>query len=443
MGIPIFSQKSNRWREFYNPLRGLSVPKVVSLLEAGERGQYADLQWFYHYMERSDAMIFSILQRRRAALLDSDWDIRVCSPGASEARSQKSGVRSQAGPPSPSGATARRPGQRPDRAADTVLADEHPASSRAARGTMPGQGRRQDRVLADEQAAYLREVYDGIENFRDALGFMFTGFFRGYAHLEKHFGEDGIIERLEPVEQWFWVRDGMFGEWEYNENAVSGRRRGIPIERENFVIFETVALNRMLAVLYLRRNLSQKDWDAFMEVFGIPSVFLVGPPNAPEAKEEEYQRIAEEIISDGRGYLPNGSDIKYVTGGGGKPPFREHLEYLDRQITMVGTGGLLTMMAQPGSGTLAGNAHTETFLQIARGDAAALSEVLQRDIDGPLLAEAFPGWPVQAYFEFAPAAGDGASKVVQDAAVLAGAGYAMEPGELSEKTGYRLAVGSC
>ena len=44
----------------------------------------------------------------------------------------------------------------------------------------------------------------------------------------------------------------------------------------------------------------------------------------------------------------------YLNTYGGKPPFREHLDYLDRQITMVGTGGLLTMLAEPGSGTLAG-----------------------------------------------------------------------------------------
>lgn len=65
----------------YNPLRGLSVPKLVSLLEAGERGQYADLQWLYYYMERSDAMIYSVLQRRRAALLAVDWDVRVVARG--------------------------------------------------------------------------------------------------------------------------------------------------------------------------------------------------------------------------------------------------------------------------------------------------------------------------------------------------------------------------
>jgi hypothetical protein len=49
-----------------------------------------------------------------------------------------------------------------------------------------------------------------------------------------------MIERLEPVEQWFWVRNGMFGAWEYNEHAVSGRLRGTPMPEEDFVLFEPV-----------------------------------------------------------------------------------------------------------------------------------------------------------------------------------------------------------
>jgi len=431
MGIPIFSQKDNRWREFYNPLRGLSLPKLVSLLEAGERGQYADLQWLYYYMERSDPMIFAILQRRRAALLDSDWDIRSV---ASTTPSGSSFVvpRASLGEPAEDG--IGRGGQ--------WNTDVSRGSTEAQSGSpTPAFGYSsagRDVLLAQEQAAFLREVYDGIENFRDALGFLFTGLFRGYAHVEKHFGENGEILRLEPVEQWFWVRQGMFGDWEYNENAVSGRTRGIPITRENFVVFESIALNRMLSVLYLRRNLSQRDWDSYLAVFGIPSVFLIGPPGAGTDKEKEYQTIAQEIISDGRGYLPNGSDIKYVTGGGGKAPFRDHLDYIDRQITMVGTGGLLTMLAESGSGTLAGNAHRDTFLQIARGDAVALSEVFQREIDLPMLAQAFPGYPALAYFEFAPSDSDQGSRVVQDAAQLAAAGFTVDPAEISEKSGYQV-----
>jgi hypothetical protein len=117
-------------------------------------------------------------------------------------------------------------------------------------------------------------------------------------------------------------------------------------------------------------------------------------------KEKQYLAIAQDLVKDGRGYLPNGKDVKYSNGGGtGKPPFRDNLDYLDRQITLLGTGGLLTMLTKSGSGTLAGNAHQEAFNQVAKADAVMVSEALQRDFDAPLLAAAFPGWPVEAGFE--------------------------------------------
>ena len=397
MAVQIYSQKNNAWREAYNPLRGMNLARLMALLDAGERGQYADLQWFYHYMERSDPMVFAVMQRRRAALLSCDWDVRQVAQGP--------------------GFRVRGSGKN---------------------GKTEGGF---DQVLADEQAALLREAYDRVENLRDAVSFLFTGFFRGFGHLEKHYAPSGLVTRLEPVEQWFWVRDGMYGAWEYNQNAVSGRKRGSAIDPTNFVILDTVPIDRLLALQYLGRTLTLKDWDSFLEVYGIPSVFLVGPPNTPDSKAAAYKTIAEQLISDGRGYLPNGSDIKYVNGGGNHPPFRDRLEYLDRQITLVATGGLLTMLTEPGSGTLAGNAHTDTFLQIARSDAAMVSEVMQKHFDLPLLSEFFPGQPVHAYFEFAPSTGSEVSRVVADAEMLARAGVAIDLDELSEKTGYKLSPG--
>ena len=136
--------------------------------------------------------------------------------------------------------------------------------------------------------------------------------------------------------------------------------------------------------------------------------------------------------------MPYDSDIKFVTGGGGRPPFHDLIKYIDEQITITGTGGILTMLAESGTGTLAGKAHQDTFLQIAKADAITLAGVLQNAIDVPLLAEYFPGQPALAYFEFSPGLTHATSQVVQDALDLKAAGLEIDPAEISEKTGYTL-----
>ncbi len=340
MSAAIYDTKSNAWREYANPLRGLTMETLVAKIEQGERGAFADLQWFYQAMERSDAMIATVIMRRRAALLAMDWD---------------------------------------------VVPEASPS----------------DGVLAREQAAYLHDLYDGVENLREVVGYLAGAVFRGFAHAEKHFSSDGQrVIRLEPVEQWFWCREGMFGEWTYNRDAKSGVERGEPVERANFVVCESgMALDRILSVQYLRRNLALRDWTSFLDVYGIPSVFFVAPQNAPSATEGALYEIVQNLIRDGRGILPNGTEVKFVDGGGrSRPPFRDSLDYLDKQIVLLGTGGLLTMLSESGSGTLAGSAHQRAFDQMARSDAVMVSEALQRDFDLPMLEQAFPGWPVEAYF---------------------------------------------
>jgi len=161
--ISVYQAKDHRWRDSYNPLRGLNMCRLVSMLEAGERGQYADLQWFYYFMERSDAMIASVIQRRRAALLSVDWDVRVVAAGDGR--------------------------ETTDRRRQT--ADSYNAGDLTANGANLANGGRYrekmvDARLAEEQRDFLRMVYDGIENFKDALAFLWSGFMRGYAHLESN-----------------------------------------------------------------------------------------------------------------------------------------------------------------------------------------------------------------------------------------------------------------
>jgi phage gp29-like protein len=378
-------QLSTNWRAQYNPLRGLTLRLAVAMLEQGERGNYARLQWLYRYIEKRNPTLRGVLSRRQASMTRLDWDIRVRSDAANAA--------------SP-------------------------------------------RSLAARQAAFLREAYERISNLREAVTFLGLAEFRGYAHLERHFDARGRTVRLEPVPQWFWARLGPDAPWQYNATA----RPGLPmpqdpvISAERFIWREVDApIDEIALIAHVRQALSQKDWDAFVETYGLPPLFLELPPDIPAEREDEYQAMAEAIIGDARGTVPNGTKIQTVDAGArGQNPFADHLRYQDEQIVLAATGGKLTALAESGTGTLAGSAHQEAFDDITEAEAAVISEIFRHQFDAPLLAREFPGQPPLAYFELAITRDLDPATVVAQALVLAKAGYEIDPAELSEKTGYTL-----
>jgi phage gp29-like protein len=375
-------QLSTNWRAQYNPLRGLTISQVVAMLEQGERGNYARLQWLFRYVEKRNPTLRAVLQRRQASMTRLDWDIRV--------------------------------------RADATSA----------------------RSLAARQSAALREAYEGVDNLREAVTFLALAEFRGYAHLERRFDRRGRTIHLQPVPQWFWARLGPDAKWQYNAMA----RPGLPtpddpfIEEQNFIFRESDSpIDEVALIAHVRQALSQKDWDAFIEMYGLPPIFLELPADIPAEREEEYQANAEAIVGDARGTLPNGTRIHTIDSGARGPnPFADHLRYQDEQIVLAATGGKLTALAESGTGTLAGSAHQQAFDDITEAEAALISEAFQQQFDRPLLAKLFPDQPQLAYFELAVTRELDPATVVNQALLLAKAGYEIDPTELSEKTGYRL-----
>lgn len=379
--------QANRWRESYNPLRGLTLRRAVSLLEAYYRGEMADLQWTYFFIEQTDPDLFALAERRSSAICSLDWDIKLI----------------------------------PERK----------------------RGASWDEKLANEQAAALREAYDRVDNFYDAVEHCAMATFRGFAHLEKHRADDGGIKHLEPLDQWNVVRDGLRGQWKYNPDAKPTTFAGISddnlIDPTNWIIREPKRhVNRIGLIKFIRQNLSQKDWDAFIEIYGIPGVIIIGPPNIPQDKEASYESAAKSTAEGGSGYLPYGSSVHSNDGPRGVNPFRDHLKFLQEQLILVGTGGLLTMLTQSGSGTLAGSAHQETFDLIARAEAKKISERFQRDLDSEVLLRHFPDQPVLAYFDLAGGDQVDPSEVIDQVQKLSIAGYRVDPAVVSEKAGYKL-----
>ena len=379
-------QLSTNWRAQFNPLRGLTIAQLVAMLEMGERGNYARLQWLYRFVEKRNSTLRAVLQRRQASLTRLDWDIRLRDAGSA--------------------------------------ATSNP------------------RTLAARQAAVLRDAYERIGNLREAVTFLALAEFRGYAHLERHFDRQGRTVALKPVPQWFWARLGPDAPWQYNAMA----RPGLPMPGDpeldpKRIIFRECdsPVDEVAVIAHVRQSLSQKDWDGFVETYGLPPLFLELPPDIPAEREVEYQMQAEAIIGDARGTVPHGTQIHTVDSGSrGKNPFEDHLRYQDELIVLAATGGKLTTLTESGSGTLAGNAHQRAFDDITEAEAALISEVFQEQFDRPLLARMFPGQPQLAYFELAATRSLDPADVVAQALTLARAGYEIDPAELSEKTGYRL-----
>jgi phage gp29-like protein len=131
----------------------------------------------------------------------------------------------------------------------------------------------------------------------------------------------------------------------------------------DFIIREVSRpVNEIALLNYVFKNLCKKDWAAFVESFGVPWLFLVGPPNVPKDKEADYQSTAQQIIGNSRGYLPNGSDVKSGSEGSrGVNPHKQFKDDLSEEVVLAGTGGKLTMLAESGSGTLAGAAHQDAW----------------------------------------------------------------------------------
>lgn len=382
----------NRWRERYNPLRGLTVQRAVTMLEQHQRGEFADPCWAYYFVECTDADLFALVERRESALLELPWHI------------------------SPMSAKWRKD------------------DSRAAKF---------DQGLADEQIAALGESYNAIDNLYAALAHMGSASFRGFAHLEKYRRADGSIRHLECVDQWNMVRDLLKGPWKYNPAANATTYAALPgenaVDPAEWVIREERRhVDRLGLIKFIRASLSEKDWDAFIEIYGIPNGVVIGPPNVPEGKENEYKSSAKDIAEGGSGYLPHGSEYIPNSGPRGVNPFRPRLDYLTEKLILAGTGGLLTMLTQSGSGTLAGDAHTETFEKIARAEARKISQLFAASIDADILGRLFPGKPTLAYFELAANDELDPDKIVDHASKLSLAGWRIDTAQLEEKTGYKL-----
>lgn len=403
---------NNRWRDNYNPLRSLVIARVVAILEAAERGDFAELQLVMRKIEKRYPVLKGLKARRLAALEKLDWEIKVMDP-------------------LPEGVTE---------------------------------------AMAEAQQKFLRSRYDLIENLTDAIGFLVTPEFRGYAILQKHrfsvgtiatssptaAANDGAVRELHWLPQDQFSRAGQFGDFYFNQDSRFGiggdtcaaalgeanRIGGAELPRDEFIIREAEApLYEIALIAFVNWSMGRKDHAAFVEIFGLPNAVVIMPPSIPSGKESEYQSGAEKVADGVSGALPSGSDVKFPTASvRGNAPFKEYCDAQDADVVLAGTGGRLAMLTadKGGLGDGPSQEHSDAFDEIAQADARKINQVFQRDFDRVELAAEFPGQPVLAYFELCAVEEEDATEVINNIVALKGAGYRVKTEQVEEKTGYEL-----
>ncbi|MCH5285763.1 MAG: DUF935 family protein, partial [Akkermansiaceae bacterium] len=353
-------------RERRNMLPWLTPEKSEELFEAWFRGETAELQAVWHMLERYDETLHIVLRARLGAIEDMNWSVTVD--------------------------------------ADAVGAD-------AAR-----------QQLADAQKDYLNAVLGNVENLRQALRHLAMADFRGVAAVEVTGSEAHM--RWEVIEPWLLCHPVANGPWMYNANADPHPYAPEYLDAESVILREAEPINLPAMFLIVAKRHGIMAWDAFLDKFGIPSVFLETPPNTTEEQASAYDDLMLALIGEGSGTIPAGAKFHTVeTNKDSTDAFERRAKACDQGIIILGTGGLLTITTEAGSGTLAGNAHADSFARLCAATARDISEAVNYQFCRRKLAEKFPGQPILVAFELAPEKEDDRAAQAQMLATLAGAGF--------------------
>lgn len=371
----------------WNPLRGLTVNRVLSLLESAETGYLADLTWLYRYVERREPITTTLAERREAALSKCRW---------------------------------------------AVVKEEEVV--RRLNG---------DPVLVEEQLAYLNSVFGKIDNLNEAWRWLGTAAFRGFAHLEKHYDATGAVEHLQPVPQWFFGLMYPRHVYCYNEGAQNSTR-GEPIEEGHWIVRECERhIDELAAIFYVGRNMTWKDWSLYVSRHGVPNIFLEVAKEAA-ATDADYARMAttlRQFVSAGKGVLPPGVKANLFGAGQGaeKTPFPGFMDYIDKMLVLRGTGGKLTMLSDAtGIGQGSTNAHEAVFDEIAGAEASAIAELIHKSIGEPALSIAFPGKPQLVRFSIARPMSANLKETADGLLALKRAGWSVSRAKAVEMLGFEV-----
>lgn len=359
-----------------NPLAGMSIRALQSVFDAARAGDTQRLHWIFQEIEACNPVLCVCVERRAAAVTGFRWKVSERSSS--------------------------------------------------------------DGSLAAEQKSAADQLLQGIENLVDVFEHLDLAFFRGFAHAQPVWEEDGTVRHIECLDSWKFLRRGE--EWFFNPecDGFSGSVQSCADARLISVVRRRPVDYPALSI-HVRHAVGNRDWGRFLERYALPKPAVTMHPGASNADRADYERAAQAVENGQVSVWPHGSSLADFAGGSrGVDPFRNFIEHQERAIVLLATGGTLASLAESGTGTLAGGAQADVWQSIVARDSSVIAQALNRSLVRPYLESAFPGQKICVDFGFDFDPTPTAREIFELAAAARSAGYRIDKDELEEKTGFTL-----
>ena len=385
-GADVFEKSAEALElERINPLRGVDEWRLGQIFDDARDGIYADLAWLYNEIEGVEPALVACCDMRESAASECGWLVKT-------------------------------------------------ADANRTRGF--------DQALADEQRDALLAEFGAVEDDLAELACHLVGaFFRGAAHAQPLWNEDGSLAGFRGLDLWNMAYDRQTGIWYWNGDASRDEATFQPIPPGEIVsLASSRHVDHAALPIFIRAALGSKRYGVWLDRFGIPPVGVIMPPNAEKGEQGAYMDLARKFARGGSGILPNGSSVVYGTEARAVCPFIDFIRFQQQQIYLVGIGRVQS--GETDGANLGGNAAgtvDEAFRRIVRRDARRIARAVNDCVTRKVLARRFPGKPALAQFAWDTEAKRTAHEVLEDAGLAKTAGLAIDIDQIQELTGYKLA----
>ena len=176
---------------------------------------------------------------------------------------------------------------------------------------------------------------------------------------------------------------------------IDDNGNGVSMNPYDFIVFKPrlksglfirSGLARVVAWSFLYKKLGIKDWNRFLEAYGMPTRLGRYGSNHSKQDQEALRRAVRNIQGDGSAIIPESMQLEFIQGqtnGKGAESYEKICSYLNKEISKLVLGQ--TMTSEDGASQSQATVHNEVRKDIIASDARRVCACIIEQLIKPYL----------------------------------------------------------